>query len=428
MKTKRILLLYPALLALLLLFSAAALAGELPEDGSPAPGGTLDNVEEGETLSNVWEDETLPVNNGTINYNDGTVEANGSTGIIHNNNGTVALNQEGGSILTNSPGAVIGDNEGSVGTNRVGLYDIETGEEIYPPALIRNSSGSVHYNMGAIENNSGEIEDNWESAVVQNNTGSIEDNSGAVFHNTGRIMRNSENGSVLNAAGGVIEYNAGTVYDDGGEVGESLNPDRSYVKIPIERDERALVTGAVNLYDPDSDTVSAFAGEAWIKQNSFFPPATSITFSPAEGYVIDGFDCDAVDNGDGTWTIRPDSMLLMNLSLTISLHPSVDIGEPPAFGQATFTLPAELRTIEAGAFEGDTSITVVDAHGCTAIGAGAFKGCTGLTQILLPKNCRIASNAFALCDKVFVYAPAGGTTQTACSRITNCVFVDYTEN
>lgn len=83
------------------------------------------------------------------------------------------------------------------------------------------------------------------------------------------------------------------------------------------------------------------------------------------------------------------------------------------FGPATFTLPSELRTIEAGAFEGDASITVVDAHACTAIGADAFNGCTGLTQIRLPINCTIGDRAFDGCTSLLaIYGTAGGSTET----------------
>lgn len=105
-------------------------------------------------------------------------------------------------------------------------------------------------------------------------------------------------------------------------------------------------------------------------------------------------------------------------ALTVS-----DASYTPAFGTASFTLPADTGAIAASAFEGDTSITVVDASHCTSIGASAFKGCTGLMRIRLPKNCAIASSAFANCGTVYVFAPSGGTTQTACASIGNLSFV-----
>ena len=97
--------------------------------------------------------------------------------------------------------------------------------------------------------------------------------------------------------------------------------------------------------------------------------------------------------------------------------------EAPAFGPAAFTLPAALKTIEESAFEGMTAVTVVDAGQVTAIGPNAFQGCTNLTQIRLPKTCEINSSAFSGCGTVYVFAPAGGTTETSCDRIKNCVFV-----
>ena len=95
----------------------------------------------------------------------------------------------------------------------------------------------------------------------------------------------------------------------------------------------------------------------------------------------------------------------------------------PSFGPATFTLPTALTTIEASAFEGDTFITVVDAHNCRSIGAGAFQGCTGLTQIRVHPDCQINDTAFTGCGTVYVFAPAGGAAETSCADIDNCVFV-----
>ena len=100
--------------------------------------------------------------------------------------------------------------------------------------------------------------------------------------------------------------------------------------------------------------------------------------------------------------------------------PSIEV---PAFGPAAFTLPAALKTIEARAFEGDTALTVVDAYSVTAIGANAFKGCTNLTQIRLHKDCQIDPTAFDGCGTVYIFAPAGGDTQTSCAAIAGCVFV-----
>ena len=99
-------------------------------------------------------------------------------------------------------------------------------------------------------------------------------------------------------------------------------------------------------------------------------------------------------------------------------------GSAPVFGQASFTLPAGLTVIGDSAFEGDASITVVDAGHCVSIGANAFKGCTGLVKIRLPKSCAIDSTAFTGCGTVLVFAPAGGTTQDWADGQANIVFVE----
>ena len=412
MKIRRYPLLFPALLTLLLLFSAAALAEGLPESGLPLLRGTLDNVEKDETLDSVKVGEILPVNNGTVNQNAGTVELNGSTGLIQRNAGTVERNAAGGSILRNDLGSVITENAGSVGWNVGGIYDPETGEELAPAALISNNTGSVDRNMGSIESNSGEIQTNMDSGVVQ--------------YNTGLIKQNDRNGIVLNAAGGIIKRNTGAVYLEGGEV--ESNGGRIYVKIPIERDAHALVTDIIFWDDNDPDRLSAYQGEAWKRQNSGNDNNAYITFSPAAGYVID--ECvgrPAVNNEDGTWTILVGGFDLNGFSVDIRLHPLSVSMDVPAFGPADFVLPADLESLGDSAFEGDALITAVDARHCSSIGRDAFKD-TGLTQILLPKDCTIDSDAFAGCEKVYVYAPAGGETQTACSQIANCVFVEYTQD
>ncbi len=95
----------------------------------------------------------------------------------------------------------------------------------------------------------------------------------------------------------------------------------------------------------------------------------------------------------------------------------------PTFGPAAFTLPANLATIGESAFEGMTAMTVVDAGHVTAIGANAFRGCTALTQLRLPAACTIDATAFTSCDTVFIFAPAGGTTEASCLQIANVIFV-----
>lgn len=95
----------------------------------------------------------------------------------------------------------------------------------------------------------------------------------------------------------------------------------------------------------------------------------------------------------------------------------------PAFGDPDFTMPAALKTIEESAFEGMPLLHVVDAGSVTAIGQGAFKD-SGLQQIRLPKDCAIDADAFAGCGTVYVFAPAGGTTEAFCNSHSDVTFVD----
>ena len=90
---------------------------------------------------------------------------------------------------------------------------------------------------------------------------------------------------------------------------------------------------------------------------------------------------------------------------------------------AAFSLPDAIAEIEESAFEGNTAMTVVDAKNCQSIGANAFAGCENLSEIHLGKNCTIASDAFADSGTLYVFAPAGGTTESFCSSRPNILFV-----
>ena len=95
----------------------------------------------------------------------------------------------------------------------------------------------------------------------------------------------------------------------------------------------------------------------------------------------------------------------------------------PSFGTATFSLPAGLRTIEESAFEDMTAMISVDAGSVTSVGANAFKDCSTLNRIRLSKNCTIDADAFTGCGTVYIFAPAGGSTEAYCNAHENCVFV-----
>ena len=126
-------------------------------------------------------------------------------------------------------------------------------------------------------------------------------------------------------------------------------------------------------------------------------------------------DAGTLTEADGTWTlVMPDGDVTISVEFSLA-----------SFGPATFTLPAALTAIEDGAFEDSAFMTVVYVpDGCQSIGADAFRGCTGLVQIRLPQNCQIDSSAFDGCGTVYVFAPAGGTTESWCDGRTGIVFVE----
>ncbi len=95
----------------------------------------------------------------------------------------------------------------------------------------------------------------------------------------------------------------------------------------------------------------------------------------------------------------------------------------PEFGEPDLTMPAELRTIEANAFEGLAEITAVDARNCTYIGVEAFKGCTSLTQIMVDAECEMEENAFSTDGTVWVYANGEGKAKTFCDTHEGFEFV-----
>ncbi|MCR5539050.1 MAG: hypothetical protein K6F13_07230, partial [Lachnospiraceae bacterium] len=106
---------------------------------------------------------------------------------------------------------------------------------------------------------------------------------------------------------------------------------------------------------------------------------------------------------------------------------NAEIIAAPDFGPVKLIVSA--GAIGKSAFQGDGNVTIVDASRCEEIGANAF-GSSGISQIRLPKGCAIDETAFMNCGTVFVFAPAGGRTETDCRKIKNCMFVkeEPTEN
>ena len=100
-----------------------------------------------------------------------------------------------------------------------------------------------------------------------------------------------------------------------------------------------------------------------------------------------------------------------------------------SFDSADFILPADTKSIEANAFQGDTHITaVVIPANCGSIGAGAFKDCTNLSYIRIPQGCTIGENAFEGCNWVRIYSSENSYAKTYCDTHDNCEWVLDSQN
>lgn len=198
--------------------------------------------------------------------------------------------------------------------------------------------------------------------------------------------------------------------------------------------EEAVAVAAVFL-PQETVTADLSGGSASLPAGAIFCCGDPVYDESAQLYRLDL-------NGDGTPDCKvipqeSGDVLLLPLQGMTALAPSftIDISAEhspwgtvvfrfePAFGTPDFTLPAGIQRVEAGAFEGDSGITAIDAGHCAFIGDGAFRNCAGLQKILLPEYCSVSPSAFDGCGTVFVFAPAGGETETTCAAIENCVLI-----
>ena len=157
---------------------------------------------------------------------------------------------------------------------------------------------------------------------------------------------------------------------------------------------------------PDGEMQYALGTETKATQ----PYTTSIPTATDIGTYYVWYRVVGDDNHESTDELGP---------VEVALAPS------PEFGEPDFILPEQLKVLDESAFEGVTSLTIVDAHNCTSIGKDAFKG-TGLEQIRLPKDCEIDPEAFGE-QRICVFAPAGGTTEAFCADYDNLVFIAEAE-
>ena len=188
------------------------------------------------------------------------------------------------------------------------------------------------------------------------------------------------------------------------------------------------VTFAIVIGDTENGTVTATVNNSAVEAAAV-NAAVTLIIAPAEGCELESVTYTPVGDNEeeinadaetGAYTFTmPRKPVIVNAVFTVLL---------PDFGIPDFTLPSDLKTIEASAFEGVEEMTVVDAHACTFIGKDAFKDCTELKQIKLPKDCAIDPDAFSGCGTVYVFAPAGGNTEAYCGNHGNLIFVEENED
>ena len=279
--------------------------------------------------------------------------------------------------------------------------------------------------------------------------------SDAVFNLTG--------GSISGNANTSAESSAGVLYMSG-----TMNVSSSPVvtdSVYVDWNRKLHVTGALTnatpipviIYDgvgvPFTDGLSGNGGAANFKSadenyrvrvndagEAQLVPTYTVTCSSCENGSVTVFgDKTRFAEGDTvTLTVKPDDDYMLS-TLTVKqgetvvtvknnqfTMPAGDVTVTatfkPIFATPDFTMPAALRSIEESAFEGMTLMHVVDAGSVSSVGKWAFKD-TGLTQIKLPQNCFIDADAFTGCGTVYVFAPAGGTTESWCRSRTGIVFV-----
>jgi len=260
------------------------------------------------------------------------------------------------------------------------LLDAQYGIHVQKDARLTIWAQSTGGSMGELDAVNAQ-ENNWDAAIGGNQNGSNTAYTGSVTIHGGKILADGGPGAFLERGVGGPGIFANDVTINGGDIKEKMvgeaDPALTYLA-------EGLVAG-----DLLEGQLTREAGEA---VGAYFISAEAI--QPADyckaNYTVVG----------------------QGSALTILAR---------EFGTPDFTMPGELAEIMESAFEGLGNMKVVDAHGCAAIGKDAFKD-TGLARIRLPKDCEIDPEAFGN-RKIYVFAPAGGTTEAYCAGHDNLVFI-----
>ena len=102
--------------------------------------------------------------------------------------------------------------------------------------------------------------------------------------------------------------------------------------------------------------------------------------------------------------------------------------EEPVFGEPDFTLPKDIKSIEASAFESADMSVVYIPDGCESIGVNAFRYCTSLRQIRIPASVTtIDQTAFTGCENVVVFGAENSRAQEIAEHYEDYGFVFVAE-
>lgn len=146
-----------------------------------------------------------------------------------------------------------------------------------------------------------------------------------------------------------------------------------------------------------------------------------------EGFVADTFTVTTASGAALDWTFGLDNDNHQVIEFTMpgeDVHVSLT-SRGFSFDSADLVLPADTKTVEHNAFEGDAQLTsVVIPAGCESIADMAFKNCANLRYIRIPEGCAVGRNTFYGCRHVYIYGKVNSPAWEYCQAHDNCEFVD----
>ena len=147
----------------------------------------------------------------------------------------------------------------------------------------------------------------------------------------------------------------------------------------------------------------------------FVPLPPPSFYYPQDGMAFEGWDCFDM--------ISPPSM---EVALTEDEVESLVVKaawKEMDFGTPDLALPTHLTRIEAEAFRGISAARISVPASCETIGSNAFADIDHPLCILIPPSCVVQEDAFAGCEKVYIFSLNGSSAHDYCSNHDNCAFV-----